>query len=462
MCKCVVFWRENFQMKNKTKERNILVVMVHGTNLLSHFKDIPWPPKDSKLVRTITEYFASKPNIKLQIDKDFYWKGRNSDHARKQAGKQLAAYVDELVDAENADFDEVYLVSHSHGFIVCDRSIPHLGTKATKLLNGLAVFNAPNINSLKRDFVRNFERNIRSLVPVLLIISIFMGSVNVYALHEYYIFDIDSNFLEKLPILLNYLPFILMSAFIIFACLFLWLNKTCVRRMRIAGRQIQRNPNTPDLQPLPPRNVSMLQINSSGDEAWNVLSIWGSLSQFPFYLTHKTTTRVIFVTFLMSYIIYTPSWIGTPSNEFWYNCVYSIAESIQKLDPTGYIIRKIVTQNDLLSIINASGCFAEILKFGVYIFSAMLAATLLTMIGFLIGYLMNFFYERLGLGYRFWERLPGFLMSRKFVEILPHNYKKIYFFDSGIGSTGINHSAGYEDKRAILKICTWIRQKGRL
>jgi hypothetical protein len=130
------------------KEKSVtvdVITLVHGT----FAPGAPWTKSGSEIRATLERLF---PTARIQ---DFEWSGKNSHHARVEAGDALADFLEKQIDEQTGSVHAI--VAHSHGGNVALYALrrPRVSTAVRKL-----VF-------LSTPFIHCYPRNVRKSFSVL-------------------------------------------------------------------------------------------------------------------------------------------------------------------------------------------------------------------------------------------------------------------------------------------------------
>ena len=404
-----------------------LIVLIHGT----------WAGKTGRLpFIPEADYVANKEHSLRKILKekilehepaanvDFiegWWHSRNRQNCREDGAKKISKEIKAELEKEKYKNKKpkVFLVAHSHG---CEVSYQIISQENLQdKIDGIIAINSPNFIILRRDFFRNIEPKIKYLKYLLYALSF---AYIICILWSIMLFDWQSSFPE------------IYGRHILMITLLFGGGSYLIRRLEgfskdsvLANQEIEKIKTT---------NCPVLCTNSSGDEAWNILNLFSSLSQSPFYLTHKIPLAIIyFITFLILFIclIIDYNIIIFPLEKFPF--FGDLLNSIAELNNAG-VVRK--------------GLFALYMCFVI----PLLVVSSVSIFAFVTGYILSYIYESLGVGNSWLPGASKFMLTRTVVSVLPVHVGHIQFIDTAAGSGDLTHSRVYNDDWAIERMSEWL------
>ena len=459
--------------KSVPQRLNTLFVLIHGT----WAPRSAWTQDGSQLIERLRNTFGEAADLRAKIISP-EWGGANREAARLQGGETVARAVREVLDGPDCDdHTKVFFITHSHGTDVALKAL-QLMNEEERIL-GIAMFNSPNILTLKRDFGSAFKNLMGFLKISLLLLLV----TNLCFLMFWMLSD-------EGPDLVGGFTEIAVIAFLIAVWFVLrefarpiadFIDRHAKTALKKDYRRSVATKN----------DVPIISINSSSDEAWNALNFLTAITQLPFYLTHKlvgfTYTLIIF--FLLSMQIGTLPDPAPDDREFPFT--FSSVTGYHKLIDHRNESQKSAAENAMISASQMSpfveegwldrvgktlmSSLAAIVAsteavlhhplWWIAIFTSVSSAALLNTaaliaIALFSGYAIAWLVEALALGD---PRRPNldFLTTRKIIGLVPIDFQRITFFDAASGGSILDHSVPYSDPRTLDRIMIWIREHSK-
>lgn len=419
-----------------------LIILVHGTGFTkTSGKGAEWAFVNSDFVKSVRAYFnENHPGKSLKI-KRLEWDGKNRETSRDAAAQKLHKKLLTWTDNDECKDAKVYIIAHSHGFRVVDLAMREVSEEMIRRIKGIVSFNAPNFVALERDFWTNLRRNLFVLISSIAALFVFALYFRVSSLSYELSYKFNGNPTHQMNAFVGSMfPIIILFLILgIIVLLAIKLYKSNIGKGR--GKSVEaKNCDIP-----------LYCVNSSGDEAWNFLNLFSTLSQVPFFATHIISTGIFFICNMLFYSIWHPEWLtAIRKNE-------SLElECRDDLEIYSCIFSPLIRDGQISSIYKLNSYWAVTLDASFIIVASLINTGLMLIIAFVIGYGLSALVERLGLGYSLFKTQNDFFLKRKIVGIFPVGFSNQTFFDTGISSSILNHSAPYNDEISVYSVCEWI------
>lgn len=453
--------------RNDGKVRK-LFVLIHGT----WAPNSSWTQKGESLLRQRLENsFHDNQKQRIAIIAPT-WSGSNRESKRISGGKKVAEEIVNKLDGPDCDeFTDVFLLTHSHGTDVALKALEEIGKNSPdpqhnknrlSQIRGIASFNSPNILTLRRDIA-----NAMSQFVVFLRFAaffVFLTTVSLIILSFYPAVGLGPGTGSA-----NVIFFVLLIAFYLLANKF---AKVIVEKLDRHATKSQLDDFRVSV--LDKNKTTIIAINSSSDEAWNVLNLLTLVCQIPFYVTHRFFI-LLFTVFLAFVIARDPDFFEEKHTVFLSSILNDVTSyrtfpaiqghvdsALEKneqmlstskdIEPLTYL--EIWTTPVILELFWWIGSFSSVFAF------SLLCMALLALVAIAIGYLLSFFVEALALGTPRWPSLE-FLTTRKCIGLVPLNASNLTFFDAGVGGSFLDHSLPYNSARVLDRVMLWIEEHSR-
>jgi hypothetical protein len=443
---------------NDNTKVGMLFVLVHGT----WAPNSRWTQEGESLLCERLKSTFQKDGQRIEVFAPV-WSGKNRENHRIAGGKDIAKLLREKLKSDAYDEStDVFFVTHSHGTDVALKALEEMGDDTR--IRGLAALNSPNILTLKRGFAKSIAQfvifiKIEALFVFLTTLSLIIMSYFVYLGQN----SFGANVLFLIALVAIYLAFKRFSDAIVIK-----LDKYSEDSLDRDFRKKMSEKN----------EVPVLVINSSSDEAWNVLNLFTTLAQLPFYMTHRFV--VLFMGIIFFYIltrhavmpeVHQPArdWFFFFNDLTSYDTIARMAAVVEEKVDELYVDVQNVTNSwnswkywFEMSVLSAAwwlGAFSSVVAV------ALLNVGLVAASSLVVGYVLALLVELVALGM---PRRPPleFLSTRKCVGLVPLSSTNVYFYDADVGGSFLDHSLPYNSKSTLDRIMDWIsghsRNKGSL